>query len=386
MAPQVGSRYPSTDAPIAGYRLRAERVLVSAPRGPHRTRIARRLRLGCPVVTRRTWTVVSASLLALALGVLGATLPVPLVSLGPGPTYDTLGTVDGATVVEVDGLPVYPTTGHLNMTTVSVTDRLTMFDALALWASPDSQVVPREPIYPSSMTLDQIQQQNSAQFTSSEANAEAAAVGELQLPATVIVTSLVSDTPAAAILQPGDELLAVAGQPMDSVREVSDVLVPTRPGDMVAVQYRRAGEVRDVQIPLAARPDRDQGLLGVILGARLRDGDIRIGLEGVGGPSAGLMFALAVVDKLTPDDLAGGRFVAGTGAIEATGNVTPINGVPFKMRKAFDEGATVFLVPAGNCEEAVATNPGLQLVRVGTLHDAVTALESLESGGPVPAC
>jgi Lon-like protease len=338
-------------------------------------------------VNRRTWTVVSASLLALALGVLGATLPVPLVALGPGPTYDTLGTVDGDTVVEVDGLPVYPTTGHLNMTTVSVTDRLTMFSALALWASPDNQVVPREPIYPSSMSLDQIQQQNTAQFSSSEANAEAAALGELQLPATVIVTSLVPDTPAAAILQPGDELLAVAGQPMDSVRKVSDVLVPTRPGDMVAVQYRRAGEVHDVQIPLAARPDREQGLLGVILGAKLRDGDIRISLGGVGGPSAGLMFALAVVDKLTPYDLAGGRFVAGTGAIEPTGNVTPINGIPFKMRKAYDEGATVFLVPAANCEEAVATNPGdLQLVRIGTLHDAVTALESLKSGGPVPAC
>jgi Lon-like protease len=338
-------------------------------------------------VNRRTWTVVSASLLALALGLLGATLPVPLVALGPGPTYDTLGTVDGQTVVEVDGLPVFPTTGHLNMTTVSVTDRLTMFSVLALWASPESQVVPREPIYPSSMSLDQIQQQNTAQFTSSEANAEAAALAELQLPATVLVTSLVTDTPAAAILRPGDELLAVAGQQMDSVREVSDVLVPTRPGDMVAVQYRRAGEVHDVQIPLASRPDREQGLLGVILGAKLRDGDIRIGLDGVGGPSAGLMFALAVVDKLTPDDLAGGRFVAGTGAIEATGNVTPINGIPFKMRKAYDEGATVFLVPAANCEEAVATNPGnLQLIRVGTLHDAVTALGSLKSGGPVPAC
>jgi PDZ domain-containing protein len=338
-------------------------------------------------VNRRTWTVVSASLLALALGVLGATLPVPLVALGPGPTYDTLGTVDGATVIEVDGLPVYPTTGHLNMTTVSVTDRLTMFAALELWASPDNQVVPREPIYPSSMSLDEIQQQNTAQFTSSEANAEAAALGELQLPVTVLVTSLVPDTPAAAILQPGDELLAVAGQPMDSVREVSDVLVPTRPGDVVAVQYRRAGEVRDAQVPLAARPDRDQGLLGVILGAKLRDGEIRISLGGVGGPSAGLMFALAVVDKLTPGDLAGGRFVAGTGAIEPTGNVTPINGIPFKMSKAYDEGATVFLVPAANCAEAVATNPGdLQLVRIGTLHDAVTALESLKSGGPVPAC
>ncbi|MHA6620007.1 YlbL family protein [Pseudonocardia sp. DLS-67] len=338
-------------------------------------------------MNRRTWTVVSASLLALALGVLGGTLPVPLVALGPGPTFDTLGTVDGTTVVQVDGPPVYPTSGHLNMTTVSVTDRLTMFSALALWASPESQVVPREPIYPSSMSLDEIQQQNTAQFTSSESNAEAAALDELQLPATVIVTSLVPDTPAAGILQPGDELLAVAGRPMDSVREVSDVLVPTRPGDTVAVQYRRGSEVHDVQIPLATRPDREQGLLGVILGARLRDGDIRISLGGIGGPSAGLMFSLAVVDKLTPDDLAGNRFVAGTGAIEPTGTVTPINGIPFKMRKAFDEGATVFLVPAANCEEAVATNPGdLQLIRIGTLHDAVTALQALKSGGPVPAC
>jgi Lon-like protease len=338
-------------------------------------------------VNRRTWTVVSASLLALALGVLGATLPVPMVALGPGPTFDTLGTVEGTTVVEIDGQPVYPTSGHLNMTTVSVIDRLTMFDALAYWASPDNQVVPREPIYPSDLSLDEIQKQNTAQFTSSEANAEAAALAELRLPMTVIVTELVPDTPAATILQPGDELLAVAGQPMDSVGEVSEVLTPTRPGDVVAVQYRRAGEVRDAQIPLVARADREQGLLGVVLGAALRDGDIRISLGGVGGPSAGLMFALAVVDKLTPGELAGGRFVAGTGAIEATGAVKAINGVPFKMRRAYDEGATVFLVPEGNCEEAVATNPGnLQLVRVATLHDAVVALDALQSGAPVPSC
>jgi Lon-like protease len=124
-----------------------------------------------------------------------------------------------------------------------------------------------------------------------------------------------------------------------------------------------------------------------VLGATLRDGDIRISLGGVGGPSAGLMFALAVVDKLTPGELAGGRFVAGTGAIESTGTVTPINGVPFKMRRAQDEGATVFLVPEANCEEAVATNPGgLQLVRVATLHDAVVALEALQAGQPVPPC
>jgi Lon-like protease len=338
-------------------------------------------------VNRRTWTVASACLLTLALGVLGATLPVPLVALGPGPTYDTLGVVEGTTVVAIEGQPVYPTSGHLNMTTVSVTDHLTMFSALGFWASPDSQVVPREPIYPSSMSLDEIKKQNSVQFTSSEANAESAALAELQLPATIIVTSVLPDTPAADVLQPGDELLAVGSEPMESVREVTDTLVPTNPGDVVTVRYRRAGEVREAQIPLVPRPDSDQGLLGVVLGASLRDGDIRISLGGIGGPSAGLMFALAVVDKLTPGELTGGRFVAGTGVIDAAGSVDPINGVPFKMRRAYDEGATVFLVPAANCEEAVATNPGeLQLVRVETLHSAVLALAALQDGRPAPSC
>jgi Lon-like protease len=337
-------------------------------------------------VNRRTWTVASAGMLALALGVLGATLPVPMVALGPGPTYDTLGEIEGDPVVTVEGQPSYPTSGHLNMTTVSVTDRLTMFAALGFWAASDSQVVPREPIFPSDMSLDEIQEQNTAQFSSSEANAEAAALAELQIPATVVVSALVPDTPAAAVLQPGDELLAVAQQPMDSVREVSEALTTTRPGDVVTVQFRRGGEVREQGIALVARPDGAQGLLGVVLGAVLREGDIRISLGGVGGPSAGLMFSLAVVDKLTPGELTGGRFVAGTGAIDASGTVTPINGIPFKMRRAHDEGATVFLVPDANCAEAVETNPGLQLIRVSALHDAVLALGSLNSGQPVPSC
>jgi PDZ domain-containing protein len=338
-------------------------------------------------VNRRTWTVVSAAMLALALGVLGATLPVPMVALGPGPTYDTLGEVEGDPVVTVEGQPVYPTSGQLNMTTVSVTDRLTLFAALGFWASPDSQVVPREQIFPSDMSLNEIQEQNTAQFTSSETNAEAAALAELRIPATVVVSALVPGTPAADILEPGDELLSVAHQPMDSVGAVSEVLTTTRPGDVVTVAFRREGAVQERDITLVARPDGEQGLLGVVLGGVLRDGDIRISLGGVGGPSAGLMFALAVVDKLTPGELAGGRFVAGTGAIDAYGTVTPINGIPFKMRRARDEGATVFLVPGANCAEAVATNPGgLQLVRVGTLHDAVIALEALRDGRPVSAC
>lgn len=336
---------------------------------------------------QRTWTATAASLLALALGVLGGTLPVPMVALGSGPTYDTLGTVDSDPVVTIEGQTVYPTSGHLNMTTVSVTDRLTMFAALGLWASPDYRVVPRELIYPSSKSLNEIQEQNTAQFTSSEANAESAALAELQIPATVVVSALVPDTPAATVLAPGDELLAVAGQPMDSVRAVSDVLMATRPGDTVTVRYRREGAVHEQGIPLVAHPDGEQGLLGVVLSGKLRDGDIRISLGGIGGPSAGLMFALALVDKLTPGELTGGRFVAGTGAISPNGVVTKIDGIPFKMSAARDAGATVFLVPAENCAEAASAAPdGLQLARVATLHDAVVALDDLQGGRQPASC
>lgn len=338
-------------------------------------------------MNRRTWTAVAASMLALALGVLGATLPVPMVAIGPGPTYDTLGVVEGKPVVDVEGLPVYPTSGHLNMTTVSVTDRLTMFSAVGLWASSNSQVVPRERVYPSDLTTEEIQNQNAEQFASSEANAESATLVELGIPATVIVTDVLPDSPAAAVLRPGDEIVSVAEALIDGVGEVSEALGQSRPGDVVAVSFRRGGQVQDAEIELGSRPDRQQGFLGVVLSGRLRDGEIRFELGGIGGPSAGLMFALGLVDKLTSGELTGGRFIAGTGGIDPTGAVVPISGVPFKMRQARDVGATTFLLPVGNCEEAVAADPGsLQLIKVASLHEAVTALEALRNGGPVPTC
>jgi Lon-like protease len=339
------------------------------------------------LVYRRTWTLVAASLLALALCVLGLTLPVPMVALGPGPTYDTLGVVDGAPVVDVDGPPTYPTSGHLNMTTVSVTDELTLFSAIGEWASPGSQVVPRERVYPSSQTTEEIRQQNAEQFATSEANAEAATLAELGLPATVIVTSVLPDSPAATQLQPGDELISVADHPIDAVHEVSDVLAAVPPGGTVKISYRRGGQTQNSDVVLASRPDRPSGFLGVVLGGRLRDGDVKFELGGIGGPSAGLMFALALVDKLTPGEITGGRFIAGTGVIDPTGSVGRISGVQFKMQQARDAGATSFLVPAGNCEEAAAAAPaGLQLIRVGSLHEAVVALDALRTGMPTPAC
>lgn len=338
-------------------------------------------------MTQRTWTTVAAGLLALALAVLGVTLPVPLVALGPGPTFDTLGSVDGTEVVAVDGLPVFPTSGHLNMTTVSVNDRLTLFSAIGYWGSGARRLVPREAVFPPDKTDEQVEQENTEQFAASEANAEVAALTQLAVPTRVVVGELVPDSPAAGALEVGDELVAVSGRAVDSPLAVSDALSGTTPGQSVSVAYRRGDQQGTAEVVLGASPDRKQGLLGVRPGVQPRAGDIRISLGDIGGPSAGLMFALAVVDKLTPGELTGGRFVAGTGTITQDGGVGPIGGIPFKMRAAKDAGATTFLVPADNCSEAVSNAvDDLLLVRVGTLGEAVTALDALRADRPPTLC
>jgi len=319
-------------------------------------------------VNHRTWTVVSAGLLALALGVLGATLPVPLVALGPGPTFNTLGEVDGTMVVAVSGLTTYPTAGNLNMTTVSVTDRLTLFNAIGFWAAGDHQVVPRDSVFPADKSDAQVQQENTEQFASSEANAEVAALTDLKLPTRAVVSALTPGSPATGRLQAGDELVTVAGKPVTNPQQVSDALTGTTPGQSVTIAFKRAGKQQDTTVVLGSSPDRPQGLLGVRPGIEPQGGDITISLGDIGGPSAGLMFTGRV------------PIIAGTGA-NSTSEAIHLT------RAAKAAGATTFLVPAANCTEAAANDPdGLALVRVGTLSDALTALDALRANKPVVGC
>ncbi|MFE7353594.1 S16 family serine protease [Streptomyces sp. NPDC057543] len=119
--------------------------------------------------------------------------------------------------------------------------------------------------------------------------------------------------------------------------------------------------------------------------------DITLHLADVGGPSAGLFFALGIVDKLDGDgsggDLTGGRTVAGTGTIQANGEVGAVGGVSLKTQAARRDGATVFLVPKAECREAGAELPkGLRLIPVTTLKGAVSSLQALEHGRKVPSC
>jgi len=322
-------------------------------------------------------------------GVLLAVVTVPFVSLGPGPTFDTLGEVDGKQVVQIDGTETHPTTGHLNMTTVSQRDDLSLGEALTLWLSGQEQLVPRDIIYPPGRSREEVDKANNADFKQSEDSAEYAALGYLKYPSAVTVAKVNDPGPSAGKLKSGDAIDAVDGIPVATVEQFTGYLKGTKPGQVVTIDFRRKNQPAGVaQITLGENKDRDFGFMGVaVLDAPWAPFVVNFNLANIGGPSAGLMFSLAVVDKLTTGELAGSTFIAGTGTISIDGKVGQIGGITHKMVAAHAAGATVFLVPAKNCYEANSDNPSdMRLVKVDTLGEAVDALHAITSGGQPPTC
>nr|WP_308203264.1 PDZ domain-containing protein [Mycobacterium gordonae] len=340
-------------------------------------------------VNRRILTLMVALVPIVVFGVLLAVVTVPFVSLGPGPTFDTLGEVDGKQVVQIEGTQTHPTTGHLNMTTVSQRDDLTLGEAMSLWISGQEQLVPRDLIYPPGKSRDEVDQANNADFKTSEDSAQYAALGYLKYPEAVTVASVTDPGPSAGKLKPGDAIDAVDRTPVANVEQFTSLLKKTKPGQVVTIDYRRKNEPAGIaEITLGTNKDRDYGFMGVaVLDAPWAPFTVDFNLANIGGPSAGLMFSLAVVDKLTTGDLAGSTFIAGTGTITVDGKVGPIGGITHKMAAARAAGASVFLVPAKNCYEAMSDIPsGLKLVKVETLGSAVDALHAMTSGGATPSC
>lgn len=340
-------------------------------------------------VNRRILTLVAALVPVLVLGLAGSVFTVPFVALGPGPTYNTLGEVDGKQVVDVQGVEVDPTSGNLNMTTVSVRDGLNIFEAFGFWASGDHGLVPRAEVYPPGVPREQIEQDNAQEFENSEAAAEVAALHYLDLPTVVLVGEVGEEAPARGVLEPGDELISIDGTPVAAPKDVVAAVSSRAPGDVLTMVVRRDTAERTVDVTLGARPDDPaKGYLGVTPTEGARPPmEVTFNLADIGGPSAGLMFSLALIDKLSPGELDDGRFVAGTGTIDQDGAVGPIGGIQYKMAAARDEGAETFLVPAANCPEARQRTPeGLRLVKVETLDGAVRSLRDLAAGAEVPNC
>ncbi|OZF58223.1 PDZ domain-containing protein [Rhodococcus sp. 14-2470-1a] len=340
-------------------------------------------------MNRRIATLVAALVPVVVLGVVGTVVTVPFAALGPGPTYNTLGDADGVPVVQIDGTDVDPTTGHLNMTTVAVRDQLNIFEALGYWASGRQGLVPREEVYPPNKTKEEVQEGNQADFEQSENSAQLAALHHLGLPVVLVVGSVAPDGPAAGLLNEGERLVSVAGEPVASVSAVREAVSARSPGESVDIVVEKDGATRTESVVLGSRPDdAESGYLGV---TPAEEPDVpftvTFNLADVGGPSAGLMFSLAVVDKLSPGELSNGDFVAGTGTIDSAGAVGPIGGIPYKLIAAREAGATTFLVPSQNCDEASQNVPaGLRLVKVDSLDGAIDSLDALGRGEDAPSC
>jgi Lon-like protease len=328
---------------------------------------------------------------------LAALVPVPFVALRPGPTADTLGSEHDKELITIEGRETYPTSGHLQLTTVRVSGgpgspRMDLLRAMRGWIDPQVAVVPIDSVYPPDETAEEIEQRTAEEMQLSQQDATAAALRALDVPVTteVAVGSVIKDAPAEGKLKAGDVIIRVDDVPAVSPQAVRDAVRSKQPGDTVTFVVRRDGE--EIDVPIVTEPSSngaDVAVVGIApVNAYSFPFTVRIELDDVGGPSAGLMFALGIYDKLTPGELTGGRFIAGTGEIDADGDVDPIGGIQQKLIAAREAGATVFLTPASNCAEALRAVPdGLRLVRVETFDDAVQALEHIRFGeGDVPTC
>lgn len=347
-------------------------------------------------MSRRAATLSAASVLVLLLAVIGSFMRVPYVALMPGPTSNTLGTNDkGQPLIRIEGRKTYPDQGHLNFTTVTYRGgpggRIDLFTALRGWLDGDTAIVPEETIFPKNESPKQVDQENTRAMQDSQQNAEAAALHQLGIPLTtrVVVDGVQKGRPADGILRPGDEITALDGAKVTSVSQVTGAMAKRKIGDTVTLDYRRGGTEQKAKVKTVADPSGKRAVVGIVLSDQYKfPFKIDISIGDIGGPSAGLMFSLAIYDKLTPGPLTQGKFIAGTGTITPEGQVGPIGGIQQKMIAARKAGATVFLTPKDNCTDAVAARPdGLRLVRADTLNGTIQAINALNTGnGHIPAC
>jgi PDZ domain-containing protein len=344
-------------------------------------------------MSRRSLTLAIAGFVTLVAIAVAVLVPVPYVILGPGPTLNTLGKdSSGQPLISIVGPKTYRTAGNLNMVTVSYQGgpgvSLNIFQALRAWLDPSEAVVPESELFPPGQTEQQTQAEDTEQMASSQETATAAALTALHIPyqTQVVVMQTVAGMPASTVLKPGDAIVAVDGKPVAGQSGLSTLITAKPAGTTLRLTVVRDGKT--TQLDVTSKESGGQPVIGVQVEQEYKfPFTVKISVGDIGGPSAGMMFALGIVDKLTPMNLTGGKFIAGTGEITAAGQVLPIGGIQQKMVGARDAGATVFLTPAANCADTAGAVPaGLEIVKVGTLTQAINDLEALKAGRTPPSC
>ena len=344
-------------------------------------------------MSRRSLTLAIAGLATVAAIAVAVLFPVPYVILTPGPTLNTLGSdSSGQPLISITGRQTYPTKGNLNMVTISYQggpgSNLNVFQAIGAWLDSSEAVVPQSELFPPGQTQQQTEKQDTQQMSSSQELATAAAFTQLHIKyqTNVEVLATVPGYPASTVLKSGDIIKAVDGKPVTGASALSSMITASPAGTTLQLTVLRKGQT--LTLPVASKSSGGKAVIGVQVQEQYQfPYNVKITVGNIGGPSAGMMFALGIIDKLTPTNLTGGKFIAGTGEITAAGQVQPIGGIQQKMVAARNAGATVFLAPAGNCSDTAGAVPaGLRVVKVSTLSGALSDLAALKAGKPVPSC
>lgn len=349
-------------------------------------------------------------------------LPSSYVKEGPGPLFDVLGTYQEKDVIEVSGAPSYKMFGKMNMTTVSVSGgpytELSGAEAFYGWLAFDgnrSLVVPTDALYPH-VSHEQATAATGAQMADSQTQAKVAAMRQLKMAVTekVQVLSTVEGSPAASALRADDRIVKVGEKQIETLTDVPKAVNASN-GSPIDVTVERDGKQQTFKLTPVRSSDNSRWILGAGLKQSYDlPAHVQYNLDGVGGPSAGLMLALGTVDKLSEgtllaDEDAGGdpyrSYISGTGTIDANGKVGAIGGIKYKILATGRYGARYFLAPKENCDSIVkmqAQDPDLfnyyhagqvsgtmTVNPVSTLDEAVKTVEAIKSGTPddsLPRC
>jgi PDZ domain-containing protein len=345
-------------------------------------------------MTQRTLAGILAIPLLVALWAVALTSGLPYVTYQPGVTVDVLGSEDGEEIVQVSGRKTYRDGGELRMTTVYVTrpqSTVNLFEATGAWISRDDAIVPYDAVYSPDETQEDSRTESAVEMVSSQDAAVAAALTELGIDVSPVteVLNVSEGMPAAGRLEVRDVLLEVDGRAVTSPEDVVDIVQAAPAGEPLDFRIRRGEDERTVQVTPKTVDGRPR--VGITPGTGFDfPFQVSVNIDAtIGGPSAGLLFSLAIYDTLTPGSLTDDAVVAGTGTIDQDGEVGPIGGIPQKIAASREEGAELFLVPEGNCREAERAPRGdMRLAVVSTMHEAVEAIETwtADREAPLPTC
>ncbi|MCB2223988.1 MAG: PDZ domain-containing protein [Actinobacteria bacterium] len=311
---------------------------------------------------------------------------VPYYAMSPGPVEEVSG------LVSIPGETTYPSEGDMYLLTVGLRE-VNVFEWVEAHFSDETDLIARETIRPSGTTQEEITRRNLESMNESIDTAVYVALQRLGYEvgfsgSGALVLQVVEESNSFGVLEVGDVITSVDGITVQTADEAAAVIRERAIGDVITIDGTDPdGEAFSHDIELGPHPDLEgTPMLGVALDTAdlelVLPLDVRIDSRNIGGPSAGMMYTLTVIDLLTPGDLTGGHRIAGTGTIRFDQSVGPIGGVRQKVYAARGIGAEYVLVPADNYEDALtASGDEIEVVSVSTLQDALDFLGTLE---PLP--